>query len=593
MSLISELRRRRVFRVAAFYGAAAWIITEVADTVGPALFLPDWTTRFVVIAIAAGFPIAMIMAWVFDIGPQGIERTPDTADSRKAVQATGQKLIAGITLAAATALLGVFLYQFISERGPRDSIAVLPFANMSGDINKDYFSDGISEELLNLLARIPSLKVAARTSSFAYRDKGMDARDVARELGVDTILEGSVRWAGDEDVRITAQLIDGDSGYHLWSETYNRRLSDIFKVQDEISVAIVQALKIKFEPEDDKDDQATVAREVPTIDPKAYDFYLLGRHEWKKRGEQAIRKSIEHYQSALGRAPGFARASAALAAAYVLLPIYDPENAEETIQAASDEAMKALAQNVKLSEAYAVLAQIDMDNWEWTDAEAGFFFATSLDSHDATAQHWYSVLLRNVGRLDESLVAAEKALKLDQESPAINANLASVHMLLGNDDAALESAGKAKELGYYAGMEGLQGVIQLRQGNLAEAETAFAAFAVQEGMDPEHMVAIVRARNDPELAELILTDMEAFDPGPEQFWTYVLLGRSELALAAAEALVENRSFAFEWLWSPEAKGLRQQPGFGELLRKAGLVNYWQQYGWPPSCQAQDDGISCT
>jgi len=396
--------------VAAFYGAAAWIITEVADTVGPALFLPDWTTRFVVIAIAAGFPIAMIMAWVFDIGPQGIERTPDTADSRKAVQATGQKLIAGITLAAATALLGVFLYQFISERGPRDSIAVLPFANMSGDINKDYFSDGISEELLNLLARIPSLKVAARTSSFAYRDKGMDARDVARELGVDTILEGSVRWAGDEDVRITAQLIDGDSGYHLWSETYNRRLSDIFKVQDEISVAIVQALKIKFEPEDDEDDQATVARAVPTIDPKAYDFYLLGRHEWKKRGEQAIRKSIEHYHAALGRAPGFARASAALAAAYVLLPIYDPENAEETIQAASDEAMKALAQNVKLSEAYAVLAQIDMDNWEWTDAEAGFFFATSLDSHDATAQHWYSVLLRNVGRLDESLVAAEKAL---------------------------------------------------------------------------------------------------------------------------------------------------------------------------------------
>lgn len=593
MSFVSELRRRRVLRVAAIYGAAAWIITEVTDTVGPLFFLPDWTTRFVVIALAAGFPIAMIMAWVFDVGPQGLERTPDDPRNRAATESPRQKLVAAVTLVAATGLLAVLLYQVIGqEAGPKNSIAVLPFENLSGDPGKDYFSDGISEELLNLLARVPYLNVAARTSSFAYRDKSIDARDIARELGVATILEGSVRWAGDDDIRITAQLIDGDTGYHLWSDTYDRQMSDIFKVQDEISKSIVQKLKLTLEPQVNEEGE-TLVSEAPTSDVKAYQFYLQGRHEWNRRGDEAIRKSIKLYHAALGRDPAFARASAALAAAYVLLPDDDPEVGDEPIRAAYAAALKALAQDDTLAEAHAVLAKIDMDEWNWTDAEAGFFFATALDSHDATAQHWYSVLLRNVGRLGESLATAEKAYELDSDSPAINANLANVHMLLGNNAEALEFADKATELGFYATLSGLKGIVYMRTGDHEEAEAAFAEFAEELGTEPTDMVAVVQARRDPGLAAAMVEAVEVLGPGPEQFWTYVCLERGDLAMSAVEALAEKHTLPFEWLWSPEARGLREQPGFEALLEKAGLIKYWQQYGWPEHCQSLDSGVSCS
>jgi len=213
-TLLSELSRRRVFRVAGIYGIVSWVMVEVADVVFPALQLPEWTVTFVVALLMLGFPIAMVSAWVFDIGPQGIERTEPLAHRSAGIPAF-ERLAYLLLLAAAMAGLGYlllpgYLPSLVSsapEAGTRSSIAVLPFANLSQDGADDYFSDGMSEELLNLLARVPGLHVAARTSSFAYKDQSVDIRQVARELGVETVLEGSVRRAGDR-VRITAQLID-------------------------------------------------------------------------------------------------------------------------------------------------------------------------------------------------------------------------------------------------------------------------------------------------------------------------------------------------------------------------------------------------
>ena len=242
MAFFAELKRRRVGKVAIAYGAVAWGVTEASSVVFPALHVPEWAMTFVVVFLLVGFPVAMVLAWVFDVGPQGIHRTEPLPQVPPAAQVRLRAAFAAGGRRSAWRALGYLLYERGLGRAhagePRQSIAVMPFTNLSGDPSKEYFSDGMSEELLNLLARVPGLQVAARTSSFAYKGREVDVREIGKELGVETVLEGSVRQAGDQ-VRITAQLIDTETGFHLWSETYDRKLADIFQVQDEIAKSIV------------------------------------------------------------------------------------------------------------------------------------------------------------------------------------------------------------------------------------------------------------------------------------------------------------------------------------------------------------------
>ena len=252
MAFLAEIRRRRVGKVAVAYGAVAWAVTESASVVLPALGVPEWAMTFLVVFLLAGFPIAMVLAWVFDVSPTGIQRTePLPADASRPQMQFRTRAAFGVAVLLAMAGLGYLLYERGLGRaeasGKHSSIAVLPFTNLSGDASKDYFSDGMSEELLNLLARVPGLQVAARTSAFAFKGRNVDIREVGRELGVETVLEGSVRQSG-EQVRVTAQLIDTETGFHLWSETYDRKLQDIFAVQDEIAKAIVDKLRIELAP---------------------------------------------------------------------------------------------------------------------------------------------------------------------------------------------------------------------------------------------------------------------------------------------------------------------------------------------------------
>ena len=307
MAFFAELKRRRVGKVAIAYGTIAWLVTEASSVVLPALHVPEWTVTFVVVFLLVGFPVAMVLAWIFDVGPQGIERTEPLAGEPRSTHARLRMAYAAVVLVL-MAGLGYLLYERGFGRAhanePHTSIAVLPFTNLSGDPARDYFSDGMSEELLNLLARIPGLKVASRTSSFAYKGRNLDIREVGRELGVETVLEGSVRQAG-EQVRITAQLIDAETGFHLWSETYDRKLEDIFSVQDEIAAAIVDKLRIELAPQE----QALAMRDkAPTQNVEAYELYLQGQAAWKRRGEENLRKAIDLYQRAIGLDPGFARA---------------------------------------------------------------------------------------------------------------------------------------------------------------------------------------------------------------------------------------------------------------------------------------------
>lgn len=606
MALMAELKRRRVFRVAAMYGFAAWIITEVSATVFPALFVPDWAITFVVVLLIIGFPIAMFLAWVFDIGPGGIVRTAAEADSQGVVESGPGRVAYTVLLIAGTALLTLALYHFglkgydwlADDRS--NSIAVLPFENISNDPGNDYFSDGIAEELLNLLAKIPNLQVAARTSSFAYRGAKIDAREVGRNLGVNTVLEGSVRWSGDDRIRITAQLIDVSNGFHLWSETYDRELKDIFEVQDDISRKIVDALKIQFGGEQQPVLAATL-NAPPTGDMQAYQYYLEARHKWRQRGGRSLTDSIELFQKALALDPSYARAASGLAAAYVVLSVYSDLPEEEGNKLAQEAVYKALALDATLAEAHAVLALINVTGMKWSDAESDFFNAISLDPDEATTHHWYSFLLMRTGRLPKALEQALEAHRLEPNSPIINSHLASVYMVMADNEKALFYSDEAERLGLATNVDVLPRVlIHVRRGELDEAQRLYAStFSVQGDQAPDEFQRLrIQAITDPAVATELLQKVDlAGDEVPlrEQFSMYVRFGGPERALAVARRIVETDPMQLDLalIWSPESAALRAQPGFPEILESIGLVDYWQHYGWSEMCQASVDGISCS
>jgi TolB-like protein len=599
MAFLAELKRRRVGKVAIAYGAIAWAVTEASSVVLPALRVPEWAMTFIVIFLMAGFPIAMVLAWVFDVGPEGIQRTEPMAQSAPAAQVK-LRLAYAVAVLACMAALGYVLYERGLGRAhagePHDSIAVMPFANLSGDPSKDYFSDGMSEELLNLLARVPGLQVASRTSSFAYKARDVDVRQIGRELGVETVLEGSVRQSGGQ-VRITAQLIDAETGFHLWSETYERQLADIFQVQDDIAKAIVEKLRIELAP---ADQQLAQRQKAPTQDVEAYELYLQGRAVWKKRGEENLERAIGLYQAALGHDPGFARAHAALASAYVVMPGYTKEKGDEEkyFDLAENAARQALAIDPNIGEAHAVLAQINADRGDLLDAESGFFFAISLEPNEATPHHWYSILLRKVGRIDAALTQARRAQELDPTSPIIALNLANTYLLKGDDESALRFGKLAGELGLGQKTGDVELSVAVRRG---QWDTARRLLAEQEELPPELKSMIsgfVDALADPARQPAFVAELKRVDPKVkpqlELLAPYIELGQTDLAYQLMFESLDRDPLAWlhQWdlmhAWAPEAAAMRRDPRFGELAERIGLVDYWKQYGFPDGCRAGAD-----
>jgi TolB-like protein len=594
LGALAELKRRRVFRVAGIYAVVSWVTAEVASVIFPALQLPEWTVTFVIGLLLLGFPLAMVLAWVFDIGPGGIERT---APAEEAPTRSWHHAVYLVLLAVAMGALAWVLYpRFIGpSQASRDSIAVLPFEDLSQARDQEYFSDGISEELLNLLAQVPDLQVASRTSSFSYRGQNMDIRDVGRQLGVDTVLEGTVRKAG-EQVRITAQLIDSSTGYHLWSNTYDRELKDIFSVQDEIAREIVAALKVELGTGAEPVIAARAA--PPTSDMDAWQTYLQARHQWKRRGEESIARSIDLLKEATASDPQFARAWAGLAAAYVVYPGYAGADPEEWNERASEAARRALSVDPNIGEAHAVLAEIDNMDRRWSDAEAGFFFATNLDPTDPTARHWYSILLRTTGRLQDSLEQGQLALELDPTSPVLHFNVAETYMALGYDDQAARHIRSARELGFHEGSSGIEYVLALRKGDL-DGMTAFIADNLEKaGADPALAeVFMAAATDDAALAELETTVDQAGDAlgGPGSLMPLLILsGRTDEALVLMDELTEDgrRDLDLGLIWTPEAADIRRDPRFGVIMGRLGLTDYWKQYGPPDDCRLDDGELHC-
>lgn len=409
MGLVSELRRRNVFRMAVLYVVAAWLIMQVAEVLIGLANLPDWIGTTTLALLAVGFPIALTVSWFYELTPDGISLEKDITAIESITHVTGRRMdLVVISLLCAGLIL--FAYdKWWTGPPPEKSIAVLAFENMSGDPEQEYFSDGISEELLNALAKLPGLRVAARTSSFQFKGQHEDIVEIAAALNVAHILEGSVRKSGNK-IRITAQLIKADDGFHLWSETYDRELDDVFAVQDEIAGAISDALKVKLALVAGQAVQPTVIKAAGTA---AYDAYLQGRELIHHRNRESMEGAIQYLERSLSLDNSFAPAHAQLATATMLLTSYAKSEREEARRKATRHLDRAQELEPDLAEAHAgraLLAQYAND-YEATVEHARKALAANPNYVDA--MNWLSNGLGNLGRYEEADAIQKQMLLTD------------------------------------------------------------------------------------------------------------------------------------------------------------------------------------
>src|SRR5437016_14006002 len=406
-NFFAELKRRKVFKIGAAYLVVAWLAVQAASIGFPAFDAPPWALRIFILIALLGFPIAVVMAWVLDITPDGVKLDADASGSKR--------LFAAAALLILLALGWYFYGQPSFRKGDvttpavadRNSIAVLPFTNISGKADEDYFSDGMTEELLNVLAKVPQLKVVARTSVFEFKGKGGDVREIGRKLGVSNIVEGSVRRDGPE-VRITAQLVRVADGFHIWSETYDRKLESVFALQDEIAQRIGAALKLSlgFSP--------PVAARAP-IDPEAYDEYLKGRALFRQRSD--LPSAIAHLKAAVAKAPEFAAGWSSLSLTYEVSFWYATHMtpAVETDllagQAAAAERAAALEPDAATTEH--ALGNVARARFHYAEAERHYLRGMQLDPSYSDVREDYSEVLYEVARLEDSMRAARQLVTLD------------------------------------------------------------------------------------------------------------------------------------------------------------------------------------
>src|SRR6056297_1047737 len=394
--LFAELKRRRVIRVIVLYAIGGWVVIEVASTVLPNLNLPDWSVTLVTALVVLGFLLAVSLAWAFDLGPDGVHRTPP----KNAVEPVEPPLPAPAVASPPEPALAA------KREDARKSIAVLPFVNMSGNAENEYFSDGIAEEILNLLVKLPQLRVASRTSSFIFKGKSVGIPEVAATLGVSTVLEGSVRRAG-ERVRITAQLIDADTDSHLWSETYDRELKDVFQIEDDIAQSIVDALQMTLTPKERRAIQV-----VSTSDAKAYDYYLRGRSYMYTMTRRDYECAVQMFEQAILLDDKYALAYAGIGDAYSRLYRY-AEATQENVRKAVEASEKAVALDPDSAEARASHGLAMFISDDYGAAEREFSRAIELNPNLWEPYYYFGLAWSSKGEFEKAIEMYKKAMEVN------------------------------------------------------------------------------------------------------------------------------------------------------------------------------------
>src|SRR5438093_1453588 len=477
-TFFAELKRRNVYKVAVAYIVAGWALSQGIAQVFPVFDIPNWVIRLIVVLIVVGLPIALVLSWMFEITPEGIKRT-GAADA-VGQHSRGDTWIYIVIVAAAFSIGLFFLGRYSAgnkESGlppaaagslPEKSIAVLPFDNLSRDPDNAYFAEGVQDEILTRLAKVADLKVISRTSTQHFKTAPENLPQIAKQLGVTNILEGSVQKAADQ-VRVNVQLINAITDAHVWADTYDRKLTDIFAVESEIAKNIAETLQARLSGSE----KSSIAK-APTANPEAYELYLKGRFFWNKRTGADLRKAIEYFNQAVARDPNYALAYVGLSDSYLLLPNYGSTSSQEALPPARSAAKKALALDDSLAEAHAslgLLATIELDlNRALSELER----AVQLKPNYATAHHWLALADMTLARFDPAIGEGKRAIELDPLSLIINADFSWLYLCARRYDEGEAQARKTLEIDshfflahYYLGI-----ALQLK-GRLSEAIPEF------------------------------------------------------------------------------------------------------------------------
>ena len=517
---------------------------------------------------------------VFALSNEGLSIPQRSKMQGKLKKKSGQRR--SIIAAALIILLcaaGFFIYKTFftgkTESGSTDqSIAVLPFVDMSPAKDQEYFSDGMSEELLNLLAKIQGLKVISRTSSFSFKGKNLDVRKIGENLGVRNILEGSIRKSGNT-IRITAQLIEVSQGTHLWSATYDREMKDVFAIQDEISKMIVDILKIKLSGK-----QTNQLAGSFTKIPEAHEDYLKGRYHWNKRTDEDIKKAISYFEDAIRRDSNYAAAYSGLADTYLTLYDYGLMPIEESTSKAKDAAQRALKINENLAEAHNSLAHIDLHEWKWKSAEEGFQRAIALDPSYILAHHWYALCLTAIGKTNEAVTQMEKARELDPLSTRINADLGMAYLSAERYDEAIGQEEKTLKLNpRSSGAFWIRGMAYQQKKMYEQAIQDYRSALELSPHNPNYLAALghVYASSGNTSAAHNILDTLFFankkEPVSPFFFALVYAGLNDKDKALEwlqQAYVEKSGSVRYLKMEPRLQNLRKETRYVALMQKIGL-----------------------
>jgi TolB-like protein/Tfp pilus assembly protein PilF len=575
-NFFAELKRRNVYKVAIAYAVVAWLLMQIATQVFPFLEIPNWAIRLVIMLIVIGFPIALVIAWAFELTPEGLKRT-EVADellekSRRSSAWIYVVVVAG-AIAAGLFLFGRYTSSKQSAIAPEKSIAVLPFENLSGNPENAYFTDGIQEEILMRLAKIADLKVVSRTSTVRYKRSPGSLREIATQLGVANVLEGSVQRSADR-VHVNVQLIKAASDTHLWAEAYDRKLTDIFAVESEIAKTIADTLQAELTG---SERNAIAAR--PTENTEAYQLYLKGRFFWNKRTGQNLNKAADYFNQAIRTDPNYALAYVGLADAYVLMPFYGAGTPQDCYPKAKAAAKKALELDDTLTEAHASLAYVlHVCDLDFDGSTREFQRAIELNPNYATAHHWYGIeLLASLGRFNEAIREVKRGLELDPLSLPINGGLGRTYYFARRYDEAIEQLRKTSEMdpGFYYAHWNLGSALAAKGAIGAAIEEYQKARALDDDPFVLGLLGHAYASSGNKIeAEKILNQLkelskERYVSAYSFALVYLGLGNKEEALRLLEKSYQDRTgndlvyFRVEPLLDP----LRGEPRFEELVTK--------------------------
>ena len=609
MSFFNELKRRNVFRVGIAYGVASWLFLQVVDFALDVMDAPNLIIQVLVLLAAVGLPAVLTFAWVFEMTPEGLKRESKIQPENSLTSHTARKLDKLTIVLLVSAILIVIVDRFVPESGPDSesrtenpvslkpepavieesapgmpSLAVLPFANMSSDPDNEFFSDGISEELLNLLVQVDGLRVPSRTSSFAFKGKNLDIKEIASRLAVEHILEGSVRKSGNQ-VRITAQLIDVRTDTHLWSNTYDRELENIFAIQDEIAQEIIRELKIAL------DTTGLISRDEsrPTSNMQAYQDYLRGHYLFIQRGVPSLKASLAAFQSAVALDPEFSEAWAGMSMTAATLGSWDTDNSDTTNQIALDAGNHALQLDQDSPTAMAGLGLLAYNKGNWTEALELLKRASEL-SKDSTPSYFYGLVLQATGYIAEAQQKLLQAEQLDPIYPQLQGVLGINAMNRGDMTSARVHFQRTIDGGNGNGVQDMY-VLELELGNPDSAIrylqeiSALAETGLISGHSKDSIASISAAIKDSsQLKNGIKAAVVEQDIAALNYFGAI----PEIAHSLNNSLANGELFEItselDMLWTPGFASLRQSPEYKQFLTDIGLVELWKERGWPDLCQ---------